>query len=67
MKMDEKFSAFGSPTRGFAPDPAGGLPLDPRYRLSLHALAMVCPPWQILESAPAYEGNTIVIIVIFYL
>ena len=36
MKIDEKLSA------------AGALPPDPRYRLALHAFAMV-PPWQIMD------------------
>ena len=40
MKIDEKLSASG----GEPPDPSpGALPPDSRYRLALHALAMVRP------------------------
>ena len=52
MKIDEKLSA----SAGFAPDPPtplGALPPDPRYRLALHALAMV-PPWQI-QDPPLHD------------
>ena len=40
MKIDEKLPA---PTRGSAPEPRWGSATGPRYRLALHALAMVRP------------------------
>jgi len=45
MKIDEKLSASGglTLTRGSTLDPAGGSAPDPRYRLALHAPAMVRP------------------------
>jgi len=51
MKKDENLSASGEPLC----TPPGALPLDPRYRLTLHALTMVRLPLAHPGSAPSNE------------